>query len=381
MPKASGLPPLNLSAPKNNEERLSPASLSPRTTGSPRSPRSAPSSPRLQTAPASLMQHVNSTQGLNINGAHQSAQQPSTITAMPDLPPSPDRASPRQHSRDPSKSFFSNLMASKSSHKLHVSSDATEQEKQNARSRASSKDRSLHSIRRQGSTPELPRYNMSNNRSAYTTQEASTTRNITESPDIGPPRQKAKSKFGGILTRTRTLRLDDNTKLRGQPPSSLRLQSSNGTSNDVEPPPRTAPVKSDHRARAFGQDSNGSTPRNRSADRYLRDDALPQRRPVPQGNLPVSQSHGGLHLLSNVQSTGKGFGDRFGKASKGLFTKITRSGSANEREVVNDDNYVCNMISLPLIKQTRKTRIARQLERSRDKTEFWMPALPWRCIE
>jgi hypothetical protein len=27
------------------------------------------------------------------------------------------------------------------------------------------------------------------------------------------------------------------------------------------------------------------------------------------------------------------------------------------------------------------TRISTRLEQSRDKTEFWMPALPWRCIE
>jgi len=36
---------------------------------------------------------------------------------------------------------------------------------------------------------------------------------------------------------------------------------------------------------------------------------------------------------------------------------------------------------LPLVEQTRKTRIAKRLEDSKDKTEFWMPALPWRCIE
>jgi hypothetical protein len=73
--------------------------------------------------------------------------------------------------------------------------------------------------------------------------------------------------------------------------------------------------------------------------------------------------------------------DRLGKAGKGFFGKITRSGSSNEREIVTDDNYVCTTINLPLVKQTRKTRIAQRLELSKDKTEFWMPALPWRCIE
>ncbi len=44
-------------------------------------------------------------------------------------------------------------------------------------------------------------------------------------------------------------------------------------------------------------------------------------------------------------------------------------------------NYQYTVITQPLVEQTRITRIARRLEDSKDKTEFWMPALPWRCIE
>jgi hypothetical protein len=88
-----------------------------------------------------------------------------------------------------------------------------------------------------------------------------------------------------------------------------------------------------------------------------------------------------MQLLSNIGHQGRGVGDRLGKAGKGFFGRMARSGSSNEREVVTDDTYVCSTINLPLIKQTRKTRIARRLELSKDKTEFWMPALPWRCIE
>ena len=39
------------------------------------------------------------------------------------------------------------------------------------------------------------------------------------------------------------------------------------------------------------------------------------------------------------------------------------------------------VISLPLPEQARISRISKRLEDSKDKTEFWMPALPWRCIE
>ena len=46
-----------------------------------------------------------------------------------------------------------------------------------------------------------------------------------------------------------------------------------------------------------------------------------------------------------------------------------------------DENHVLSIIKLPLVEQTRLTRISKRLEDSRDKTEFWMPALPWRCID
>ena len=69
------------------------------------------------------------------------------------------------------------------------------------------------------------------------------------------------------------------------------------------------------------------------------------------------------------------------KAGKGIFAKMGRSGSNTIITPDDQRNYVCRIINLPLVEQTRKTRIAARLENSKDKTEFWMPALPWRCIE
>lgn len=43
--------------------------------------------------------------------------------------------------------------------------------------------------------------------------------------------------------------------------------------------------------------------------------------------------------------------------------------------------YQFKIIHRPLAEQTRLTRIANRLEVAKDKTEFWMPALPWRCLE
>jgi len=384
MPKATGLPSLNLSATKNN---VGASAISPHSATSPQTTRSAPTTPRLQTAPASIMQQTNP---LDHEPRSQNRNGPSSprITAVPDIPPSPSSPMLAQHARDPSKSFFSNLKASKSSHRLNSSDQnvAEISEKQNARSRASSKDRSLHSLRKQGSTPELPRYTAPNN-TTHVSHEHSNSVPIVEQAQaqahIPAPRQKGKSKLGGILTRTKTLKLDDGAKQRPQAPEQLKLDSQPDSNHAYEPPLKTAPVKSDHRERAFGGES-GSASRNRSADRYGRGEPMQQRPAQSAANIPSSHSFrdgATLHLLSNIQQHGKGVGDRLGKAGKGLFGRITRSGSSNERELVTDDTYVCSTINMPLVKQARKTRIAKRLEKSRDKTEFWMPALPWRCIE
>lgn len=67
---------------------------------------------------------------------------------------------------------------------------------------------------------------------------------------------------------------------------------------------------------------------------------------------------------------------------RGLFGKSGRSGSTTEKEsAVDDEHYEIKVINLPLVEQTRKTRISKRLESSRDKTEFWMPAFPWRAID
>ena len=86
------------------------------------------------------------------------------------------------------------------------------------------------------------------------------------------------------------------------------------------------------------------------------------------------------HLFSNIKNTSSRAAGGLNKAGKGIFAKMGRSGS-NTVVAQEDARYVCQIINTPLVEQTRKTRIAARLENSKDKTEFWMPALPWRCIE
>jgi rRNA processing protein Krr1/Pno1 len=87
-----------------------------------------------------------------------------------------------------------------------------------------------------------------------------------------------------------------------------------------------------------------------------------------------------LEAVENGQNNG-GRADGLQKAGKSLLNKMTRSESSSEKEMFVEAPYILRVINLPLVQQTRRTRISKKLELSKDKTEFWIPALPWRCIE
>ena len=92
----------------------------------------------------------------------------------------------------------------------------------------------------------------------------------------------------------------------------------------------------------------------------------------------LTREGAGSNLFANIKNHSAKAADGLGRAGKGLFSRKDRRPSSTGKE---DENYVIKIINLPLVEQTRKTRIAIRLEDSKDKTEFWMPALPWRCIE
>jgi hypothetical protein len=81
---------------------------------------------------------------------------------------------------------------------------------------------------------------------------------------------------------------------------------------------------------------------------------------------------GSKNVLGKARTGGGNFLTRLGK--------IGRSSSSGEKDIP-DAEYQLKVITLPLLEQTRKTRISKQIESSKDKTEYWMPSLPWRCIE
>ncbi|KAL9076817.1 MAG: hypothetical protein Q9161_000802 [Pseudevernia consocians] len=343
-----------------------------------------------------------------------SAEDPSKSPDLTSLPPFPYSPMDKpNHAREPSKGFFSNMKASKSSNKVyHMEPTIRHVSEDTARSNVDSTEKSLYSLRKTtGSTPDLSLLTLQNSstdgregcqvrdqavahRPVGSAEQSDS--NIAASPTEPLQGRKPKPKFGGFLTRTRSTRMDDGS--RKSKPSTPILTTNpeimvqyDGT-NEAEDPqraPKTAPLQQDRSLR----DMMSSNTRNRSADRQPQNNNSQENvairredRPSGQG-LSTSNSrvfresggaHGGSHIFSNIKNTSSKAADGLGKAGKGIFGKIARSGSSNAKE---EERYVLRVINLPLIDQTRRTRIARRLEDSKDKTEFWMPALPWRCID
>lgn len=214
-------------------------------------------------------------------------------------------------------------------------------------------------------------------------------------PNQQPPNSKDsrrerpnKNKFGTILSRTKSTHREESPVPTGHayddnypmPPDSSGL--------------RTAPLEMKLQDKGFREMMRQSK-RNRSADRAPprtrgRPDEAP-RTPSKERRDPTPTAakdlHSG-HFFQNIRNS-KSKASDLGKAGKGLFGKLTRSGSSHDRENgdggsaadIRPEDYEPSIMRLPIIEQTRKTRISKRLEDSRDKTEFWLPALPWRCIE
>ncbi|KAH6691566.1 hypothetical protein F5X68DRAFT_66237 [Plectosphaerella plurivora] len=205
--------------------------------------------------------------------------------------------------------------------------------------------------------------------------------------------KKSKPKPFGLLHRTRSNRDQDSPSPKDQlqaipsPAKAVeheRATTPNSTHNNSHTGVKTAPVGSD---RAHRDKMSSTSSRNRSMDRDA--PPLPARDQSNREFAPTKDHHPNkLQSMAGHRAEGAGFfgGLRNSRAadmiSKGLFGKSMRSGSTTEREpIIDDEHYSLKVINLPLVEQTRLTRISKRLEDSRDKTEFWMPAFPWRAID
>ncbi|PMD19639.1 hypothetical protein NA56DRAFT_671728 [Hyaloscypha hepaticicola] len=199
--------------------------------------------------------------------------------------------------------------------------------------------------------------------------------------------RKGKPKAFNLLNRTKSIR--DETSPRDTSPNS-RLMEPEKTHHYSESL-KTAPLplaESDRSFRAMmssnSRDIHQSMERKENGRKMERENTRSllgkeqKENRVPNSlstSFRESSSHG---FLNNLKSSAMGKGAAL---SKGLFGKA-RSGSTHEMApFVDDMHYELQVLNLPLVEQTRKTRISKKLEDSRDKTEFWMPSLPWRAID
>ncbi|KAK3334999.1 putative RhoGAP group protein [Neurospora tetraspora] len=131
--------------------------------------------------------------------------------------------------------------------------------------------------------------------------------------------------------------------------------------------PRTAPIQE----RTF-RDMMVSGPRGHSAERA----GGSKHFEGINRNQSISLKEAGGSLFNGLkESRAAGF------LTKKLFGSSREDRFAPKEPVIDDEHYVLKVINLPLVEQTRLTRISKRLEDSRDKTEFWMPAFPWRAID
>lgn len=198
--------------------------------------------------------------------------------------------------------------------------------------------------------------------------------------------KKGKPRFANLLSRSRSIRLDETSvnKAISRRPSGTLMKLEQTSRREGDDRPKTPLARQDRSLRTAGNHTAGSNAAERPVEpaggtlRKERNNGGGAM--VPSGSLG-HVSGASAALFNNIKQSSSGAADRIGKAGKGFFGKITRSGSTNERELISDDNYVCTVINLPVMEQSRRTRIAKRLEDCKDKTEFWMPALPYRCVE
>jgi RhoGAP domain len=198
----------------------------------------------------------------------------------------------------------------------------------------------------------------------------STTPDNMAGPFNAPKKKTSKHKFN-ILGRKQSLKDDD------PQPIDLRL----GSSSKSKPP------KTFHREPKTEKPARErpSAVRNRSLERQIQTD---------DGFVHPGSSTNGQHssIQQSVRSTSTRAADGFGRAAKGLLGKLSNrthpvdshssDRSRNEAEAQKaaiTKSY--KVVNLPLDEQTRMTRICKRLEDCKDKTEFWLPAVAYRCID
>ncbi|QDS72780.1 hypothetical protein FKW77_005408 [Venturia effusa] len=381
MPKATSLsihlPPTERSGSGSGSESAVYSGLTSPAPCTPLSPRS-PRSPVRNTEMVEIQQ-TQYAEGYDVHVR-------SPINA---LPPPPSPKSPKHKT----SKIFSNYKASKSTGKVNKADSPRIGTSPNSEAASSQ----FYLNRSAGkSSPDLNTL-----RSDHPSPQSDHQRELREdrkdsvAAKVQDTKKKDKHKFGHILGRKQSLILEDDLPAprTEQPPATGhdkgQLEQASRTNKDRQPaegPIRTAPLEKE---RGFRSAMNSAL-RNRSLERQNNTEeeenasSAPATRQSHTSKAPSATKSTGptnTSFIHSIKFSGSKAAEGVSKARRGFFGKLGRSASSHERESIVKEPYELKVITLPLVEQTRKTRISKRLEKSKDKTEFWMPALPWRCID
>lgn len=214
-----------------------------------------------------------------------------------------------------------------------------------------------------------------------------------EAPPPLPSARKNKSKSFALLGRSKSVRDKEIGRHKpplaqiplpaasSNPPPPDNTNTPNSTNSTTAAVAQAATVSQDRAPKDDGMNSHG---RGRPEDRTAGTASTTAAKDAPREKEQRSHSSSIRETSASTFLSGLRYSSTRAAdiISKGLFGKSSRSSSTTEKEpVIDDDHYVLKVINLPLVEQTRVTRISKRLEDSRDKTEFWMPAFPWRAID
>ncbi|KAK4116489.1 hypothetical protein N656DRAFT_700990 [Canariomyces notabilis] len=194
------------------------------------------------------------------------------------------------------------------------------------------------------------------------------------------PSKRSKPKPFTLLSRTRSIKdkdSKDSPSPKEQVPAPAKAVEVERPYTSAQAPLKTAPLQPHDRS---FREMMSSAVRNHSAERS-------QPRDVRGRTRDQDSHHRGLPSSLREASGSAFFSNLKHSRAAGILSNRFFGGgarhenSAPKEPVVDDEHYVLKVINLPLIEQTRLTRISKRLEDSRDKTEFWMPAFPWRAID
>ncbi|KAF2645817.1 hypothetical protein P280DRAFT_486906 [Massarina eburnea CBS 473.64] len=371
--------------PKSSSLSLNSSSLS--LAMRPKTAKESTSSPRSPMSPGSPSA---------INGDTDAATPP---ISYQDTPRSPASPKPRKDS----KNIFSNFTANRSSPRIAGTEPSIRQGDgynrvyANGRSGASTPDlsRPVYTPNSDGKGPRsgagramLKQTDMRSD-SGYDPRNGG--RKLLED-DPYAKRGGSKPKKQGMLGRSTSTNTEEtrHKKLNKSQPAQLSPDAAatwnhNGDSMAL----KTAPLEKDKSWRGnipFGKLRTHSADRHEGSSQHAhRNDDNPSRKDKTEQSSVASGSFNesrGAQIMSNFGLGAKSMGKKLDSARKGVFGKLARSASNHETAPqAPKEPYQFKIIHTPLVEQTRLTRISNRLENSKDKTEFWMPALPWRCID